>query len=72
MTTLTAIILASRDDLHIDTFSEDGLWGFEISYGYNHQPCVTSKPHYENQKMAEDGVNLLIQEAKAWIKSKID
>jgi len=67
VTNLTAMIIGTRDDLHVGSFESEGVWGYEISYGENHQPAVTHHHAFASKELAEQNAQELILRCQNWL-----
>ena len=62
MTRLTALIIQTRDDVHVETFSQNSKHGFWITLGERHEPLLTSEPLWELECDAKNaGTHLVYQ-----------
>lgn len=60
MTRLTALIIQSRDDVHVEVFGSDSKYGFWITLGEYHRPLLTSNADWKSSEDAQGaGIQLL-------------
>jgi hypothetical protein len=64
MTNLTAMILATRDDVHIGVFTNGGKSGMMIELGEYHRPLCSTEAIFNSEQDARDYGASLVSSAK--------
>lgn len=64
MTNLTAMIIATRDDVYVAVHSSDGKHGFVIELGEYHRPLLSSKLVFDSEGEALESAEGIIRSLK--------